>query len=241
MNQSPKKNKYIIKNQKLCSIPFLAIQPSSNTRSAHGKRLCSRQHRRLHVQLGTYTGKTSAKVEPQATGGLLDAKFLYLGERHPPGSQLSASHWWALTQELFNLVLFGKYRLNTRGLSQSLALGRGAGSMKGVHVTHGSGSKFSYQCLLDVLLKLRCLAPLAVLFGTSLANQLFNCSPCLSTSSLEEGREQGGFLRTEMVLGRPWRTSPMFMLYWKTVQKGILHQKPQTMFDQSPAAGSETP
>lgn len=36
MNQSPKKNKYIIKNQKLCSIPFLAIQPSSNTYSAHG-------------------------------------------------------------------------------------------------------------------------------------------------------------------------------------------------------------
>lgn len=92
MNQSPKKNKYIIKNQKLCSIPFLAIQPSSNTSSAHSKPLCSQQRRRLHVQLGTYTGKTSSKVEPQATGGILDATFLHLGKRHPPGSQLSAFH-----------------------------------------------------------------------------------------------------------------------------------------------------
>lgn len=87
MNQSPKKNKYIIKNQKLCSIPFLAIQPSSNTYSAHGKPLRSQQRRRLHVQLGTYTGKISSKgVEPQATGGILDAKFLYLSKRDPPGS-----------------------------------------------------------------------------------------------------------------------------------------------------------
>lgn len=52
-----------------------------------------------------------------------------------------------------------------RGLSQSLALGRGAGSMKGVHVTHGSGSKFLHQCLLDVHLKLCCLARLAVLLA----------------------------------------------------------------------------
>lgn len=87
MNQSPKKNKYIIKNQKLCSIPFLAIQPSSNTYSAHGKLLRSQQRRLLHVQLGTYTGKISSKgVEPQATGGILDAKFLYLSKRDPPGS-----------------------------------------------------------------------------------------------------------------------------------------------------------
>lgn len=113
MNQSPKKNKYIIKNQKLCSIPFLAIQPSSNTSSAHGKPLCSQQRRRLHVQLGTYTGQISSKVEPQATGGILDAKFLYLGKRDPPGSQLPAFHCWAFTQELFNLVLFRKYQLNT--------------------------------------------------------------------------------------------------------------------------------
>lgn len=69
MNQSPKKNKYIIKNQKLCSIPFLAIQPRSNTHSAHIKPLRSQQ-RRLHVQLGTYTGKNSSKEEPQATGGI---------------------------------------------------------------------------------------------------------------------------------------------------------------------------
>lgn len=92
MNQSPKKNKYIIKNQKLCSIPFLAIQPSSNTSSAHSKPLRSQQRRRLHVQLGTYTGKASSKVEPQDTGGILDAKFLHLGKRHPLGSQLSVFH-----------------------------------------------------------------------------------------------------------------------------------------------------
>lgn len=114
MNQSPKKNKYIIKNQKLCSIPFLAIQPSSNTDSAHGKRSAHSKAHCLHVQLGTHTGKTSSKVEPQATGGILDAKFLYLGKRHPRGSQLSAFHWWAFTQELLNLVLFRKYQLNTR-------------------------------------------------------------------------------------------------------------------------------
>lgn len=114
MNQSPKKNKYIIKNQKLCSIPFLAIQPSSSTYPAHGKLLCSQQRCRLHVQLGTYTGKISSKVQPQATGRILDAKFLYLGKRDPAGSQLPAFHWWAFTQELFNLVLFRKYRLNTR-------------------------------------------------------------------------------------------------------------------------------
>lgn len=113
MNQSPKKNKYIIKNQKLCSIPFLPMQPSSNTSSAHGKPLRSQQRRRLHVQLGTYTGNASSKVEPQATGGILDAKFLHLGKRHPPGSQLSAFHWRAFTQGLLNLVLFRKYRLNT--------------------------------------------------------------------------------------------------------------------------------
>lgn len=114
MNQSPKKNKYIIKNQKLCSIPFLAMQPSSNTYPAHGKPLRWQQRRRLHVQLGTYTGNISSKgVEPQATGGILDAKFLHLGKRDPPGSQLPAFHWWAFTQEQFNLVLFRKYRLNT--------------------------------------------------------------------------------------------------------------------------------
>lgn len=113
MNQSPKKNKYIIKNQKLCSIPFLAIQPSSNTYPAHGKLLCSQQCCRLHVQLGTYTGKISSKVQPQATGHILDAKLLNIGKRDPPGSQLPAFHWWAFTQELFNLVLFRKYRLNT--------------------------------------------------------------------------------------------------------------------------------
>lgn len=54
---------------------------------------------------------------------------------------------------------------HARGLSQSLALGRGAGSMKGVHVTRGSGSKFLYQCLLDVHLKLCCSARLAVLLA----------------------------------------------------------------------------
>lgn len=161
MNQSPKKNKYIIKNQKLCSIPFLAIQPSSNTYSAHGKPLRSQQ------RLGTYAGKISSKgVQPQATGGILDAKFLYLGKRDPPGSQLPAFHWWAFTQEQFDLVLFQEVSAkHTGGLSQSLALGRGAGSMKGVHVTHGSGSKFLYQCLLDVHLKLCCSPRLAVLLA----------------------------------------------------------------------------
>lgn len=37
--------------------------------------------------------------------------------------------------------------------------------MKGVHVTHGSGSKFLYQCLLDVHLKLCHSACLAVLLA----------------------------------------------------------------------------
>lgn len=64
---------------------------------------------------------------------------------------------------------------HTHGLSQSLALGRGAGSMKGVHVTHGSGSKFLYQCLLDVHLKLCCLARLAVLLAP--ASQIIQLLP----------------------------------------------------------------
>lgn len=151
MNQSPKKNKYIIKNQKLCSIPFPAIQPSSNTSSAHGKPLCSQQHRRLHVQLGTYTGKISSKVEPQATGGILDAKFLYLGKRDPPGSQLPVFHCWAFTRAIQPCAFQEVSAKHTHGLSQSLALGRGAGSMKGVHVTHGSGSNscinVSWMCI----------------------------------------------------------------------------------------------
>lgn len=235
MNQSPKKNKYIIKNQKLCSIPFLAIQPSSNTPSAHGKQLCSQQRRRLHVQLGTYTGQISSKVEPQATGGILDAKFLYLGKRDPPGSQLPAFHCWAFTQELFNLVLFRKYQLNTR-MGWARAWPRGEGQavwrvcMLLMAVEASSCINVSWMCISNYA------AWLVSQYFWHQPHKLFNCSPCLWRSC----RGQGGFLRTETVLGRPWRTSPMFMLYWKTVQKGILHQKPQTMFDQSPAAGSQT-
>lgn len=75
----------------------------------------SQQRRRRHVQLGPYTGNISSKgVEPQAPGGILDAKFLYLGKRDPPGSQLPMFHCWALPREQFNLVLFRTYRLNTR-------------------------------------------------------------------------------------------------------------------------------
>lgn len=235
MNQSPKKNKYIIKNQKLCSIPFLAIQPSSNTSSAHGKPLCSQQRRRLHVQLGTYTGQISSKVEPQATGGILDAKFLYLGKRDPPGSQLPAFHCWAFAQELFNFVLFKKYQLNTRmGWARAWPWGEGQAvwrvCMLLMAVEASSCINVSWMCISNYA------AWLVSQYFWHQPHKLFNCSPCLWRSC----RGQGGFLRTETVPGRPWRTSPMFMLYWKTVQKGILHQKPQTMFDQSPAAGSQT-
>lgn len=62
-------------------------------------------------------------------------------------------------------------------------------------------------------------------FGTSLANQLFNCSPAFQLL-LGGGGGHGAFLLTKVVLGRPWSTRPIFMFYWITVQKGILHQKP---------------
>lgn len=91
---------------------------------------------------------------------------------------------------------------HTRGLSQSLALGRGADSMKGVNVTHGSGSKFLYQCLLMCISNYTARL-VSQYFWHQPRQSLFNCSPCLSRSSLEEGRGQGGFLRAEMGLGRP--------------------------------------
>lgn len=167
MNQSPKKNKYIIKNQKFCSIPFLYIQ--LQFKHIH----CLRQiisftvtpsPLRMVVNL-RWKRICSKGEEPRARGGILDAKFLYLGKRDPHGSQLPMFHWSAFTQEQFNLVLFRKYRLNnTRGLSQSQTLSRVKGSMNGVHVTAVEASS-CYQCLLDVHLKLCCLARLAVLLA----------------------------------------------------------------------------
>lgn len=164
MNQSPKKNKYIIKTQKLCSIPFLAIQPSSNTHPAHSKLLCSQQ--RCHC---TYSWNLHWQELFQSTATSHRTYFrcqIFIPRQ-------GRSTWKPITC----VPLMGFYSRaiqpcafqevsakHTRGPSQSLALGRGASSMKGVHVTHGSGSKFLYQCLLDVYLKLRCLARPAVLW-----------------------------------------------------------------------------
>lgn len=217
-----------MKNGKFCSIPFLYIE--LQFKHTH----CSRQTMSFtvtpspwHTVVNLHSKRISSKgAELQARGGILDGKFLYLGKRAPRGSQLPTVHGSAFTLEQFNLVLFRKYRLNPLGQSQ--AAGSVTGSMNGVRVTHGTGSQ------LMVSASLRCASPILLLGSSCLAVLLAPASQ--RNYSIDHpafrivpggGRAQGSFLITETVLGGPWSTRPTFMLCWITVQKGILHQKPQ--------------
>lgn len=146
MNQSPKKNKYIIKNQKLCSIPFLAIQPSSNTYSAHGNAAAA----------CTYSWELTLENLFHRSGATSHRRYFRCQIFTP---RQERSTWKPITC----VPLMGFYARaiqpcafqevsakHTRGLSQSLALGRGAGSMKGVllmAVEASSCTNVSWMCI----------------------------------------------------------------------------------------------
>lgn len=63
---------------------------------------------------------------------------------------------------------------HTRGLGQSQTLRRAKGSMNGLYVTHGSGSKFLVSMSLGCASQIMLLGSSCSTFGTSLANKLFN-------------------------------------------------------------------
>lgn len=202
MNQSPKKNKYIIKNQKLCSIPFLAIQPSSNTSSAHSKPLCSQQRR----------------PPPARTAGNLHWQNLFQS-RATSHRRYFRCHIFMPRQETSTwkpIICIPLTSFYSRAI-QPCAFQEVSAKHMWAQPEPGPGERgrqyegcecYSWQWKqVLVSMSLGCASQIMLLgssrstFGTSLTNQLFNCSPCLSTSSLEEGREQGGFSQNRDGIG----------------------------------------
>lgn len=169
-----------MKNQKFCSIPFLYIE--LQFKHTH----CSWQIMSFtitpspwHMVVNLHSKRICSKGgELQATGGILDGKFLYPGKRAPHGSQLPTVDGSAFTLEQFNLVLFRKYRLNPLGQSQTA--GSMTGSRNGVRVTHGTGSQFMVSASLGWTSPILLLGASRSTFGTSLAKKLLDWSPCLS-------------------------------------------------------------
>lgn len=162
MNQSPKKNKYIIKNQKLCSIPFLYIQLQfKHIPCSWQINSFSTMPSPLHMVVNLGWKRICSKGA-MSQRRRLDAKFLYLGKRHPHGSLRSADQ---LLLEGKSILCFQEVSVkHVHGLSQSQTLRRVKGSRNSVHVTAVEASSW-YQCLLDVHLKLCCLAHLTVLLA----------------------------------------------------------------------------
>lgn len=160
MNQSPKKNKYIIRTKSSAVSLFFTCSCRSNTYIVCGNSL-------LLMVVNLHWKRICSKGgEPGVRGGILDAKFLYLGKRDPRGSQPPGCHCSAFTQEQFNLVLFRTYQLNTRvGSASASSEAAWKAAWLACLLLAAVGASSWDQCLLDVQLVLYCLAQLAVLLA----------------------------------------------------------------------------
>lgn len=128
-------------------------------------------------------------------------------------------HWLAFTQEQLKLVLFWKYQSNTLGQSQTSS--RLQGSMKGMHVTDGSGSELLLSVSLGSAspLTLPSSACSALLLASaSQINYSIHHPACRALPQRWWPSRKLSITKT--VLGRPWSTRDIVMLYWIKCAKG---------------------
>lgn len=159
------------------------------------------------------------KMSICSQGAESGAEFLHLGKRDPAWKPITSVPLIGFYSRAIQSCAFRKYQLNT-GMGRP-SLRRAKGRTKGLRATHGTGSEFPVSVSLK---RCRSAHPAVRLAPASQINYSIAHLPFSSSSG--GGRGHGAFLLTKVVLGRPWSTRPIFIFYWITVQKGILHQKP---------------